>query len=93
VTTEDIDGLVGWHRTLGSGYTGLFIFAYRADKIDVDFDGREVFDFDNGRYLFFAVHIDDYVRYMKQRSPRWRTVTIPAERFRECARMAGELLL
>jgi len=93
VTTEDVDGLAAWQKALGTGYKGVFIFAHRSDKVDVDFDGRDVFDFDNCRYLFFAVGIDDYIRYMKQRSPKWRTVTLPAAEFRRCAAPIAELLL
>jgi len=51
----------------------------------VDLDGREVYDFDSGRYIFFCVKLDDYRRYMKLRSPKWRTVTLPADKFRGCA--------
>jgi hypothetical protein len=92
VTTEDVDGLAAWQKTLGPDYEAAFIFAYRAANIDVDFDGREVFDFDDGRYLFLAVRLADYVKYMKQRSPKWKTVTLAAGKFRLCARPVAEML-
>jgi hypothetical protein len=50
-----------------------------------DYDGREIFDFYGDRYLFLAVRLADYIQFMKQRSPKWRTVTLAAEKFRLCA--------
>jgi hypothetical protein len=92
VTAEDIDGLTKWQEVFsagrsmaGQGHTAVFIFAYKIENIDVDFDGRDVYDLDAGRYVFFAVKLDDYRRFMKRRSPKWQTVTLPADKFRQCA--------
>jgi hypothetical protein len=85
VTAEDIDGLTKWQEVFGQGHTAVFVFAYKIENIDVDFDGREVYDFDSNRYMFFAVKLDDYRAFMKQRSPKWQTVTLPADKFRRCA--------
>ena len=67
------------------GHIAVFVFAYKIAIIEVDFDGREVYDFDANRYMFFAVKLDDYRAFMKQRSPKWQTVTLPADKFRQCA--------
>ena len=93
VTTADVDGLAAWQAVFGEGAKAYFVFAYRVEKVDVDFDGREEFSFEQSRYVFLAVGLDDYVRFMKQRSPKWKTVTLPAEKFRSCARNVGELFL
>jgi len=92
VTTEDVEGLSTWQGIFGPGHTVVFVFAYRIENIDVDFDGRDVFDFDGGRYVFFAVKLDDYRRFMKRRSPKWQTVTLPADKFRQYAVQMQELL-
>jgi hypothetical protein len=63
------------------------------ENIDVDFDGRDVFDFDADRYMFFCVKLDDYRKFMKRRSPKWQTVTLPADKFRDCAVHISEFLL
>jgi hypothetical protein len=91
VTTEDVDGLSAWQKTLGPDYEAAFIFAYRVQNIDVDFDGRKVFNFNDDRYLFLTVRLADYIKYMKQRSPKWKTVTLPAGKFRFCARPVEQL--
>ncbi|MBN1360511.1 MAG: HYExAFE family protein [Sedimentisphaerales bacterium] len=85
VTRDDVEGLQMWQRALGAGHEAAFIFAYRVVNVDVDFDGRETLLLDQDRYLFLAVRVDDYARHMKRRSPKWQTVTLPAEKFRELA--------
>jgi hypothetical protein len=93
VTAEDIDGLTKWQEVFGQGHTAVFVFAYKIENVDVDFDGRKVYDFDANRYMFFAVKLDDYREFMKRRSPKWRTVTLPADKFRQCAVQMQNLLL
>jgi len=85
VTAEDIDGLTDWQKVFGQGCKAVFVFAYKIENIDVDFDGRSVYDFDENRYLFFAIKLDDYRKFMIRRSPKWKTVTLPADKFRQCA--------
>jgi len=93
VTTEDVDGLTRWQEVFGEGHQPVFVFAYKVEYIDVDFDGRDVFEFDANRYVFFCIKLADYRRYMKRRSPKWQTVTLPADKFRKCAVHISEFLL
>jgi hypothetical protein len=93
VTAEDVDGLGKWQEVLGAGYQAVFVFTYKVENIDVDFDGRDVFDFDENKYSFFCVKLDDYRRFMKRRSPKWQTVTLPADKFRQCAVQISQFLL
>ena len=93
VTAEDIDGLVSWQEVFGPGHTAVFVFAYCVENVDVDFDGREVFNFDENKYIFFCVKLDDYRRFMKRRSSKWQTVTLPADKFRQCAAAMQGLLV
>jgi hypothetical protein len=92
VTTEDVDGLAEWQEVFGPGHTAVFVFAYKAEKVDVDFDGRDFYDFDGNRYFFFAIKLDDYRKSMTRRSPKWRTVTLPADKFRQYAVQMQKLL-
>lgn len=85
VTADDIESLQVWRRALGLDHEAVFVFAYRVAKADVDFDGHEVLLLGPDRYLFFCVRLDDYCRHMKRRSPKWHTMTLPAESFRRCA--------
>ena len=93
VTIGDIEGLTRWQLVFGEGHQATFVFAYKTENIDVDFDGRDYFDFDSNKYLFFFVKLDDYRKFMKRRSPKWQTVTLPADKFRQCAIQLGKFLL
>jgi len=93
VTTEDVDGLTRWREVFGPGHAAVFVFVYRIENIDVDFDGRDVFHFDANRYVFLYVKLGEYRRFMKRRSPKWQTVTLPADKFRQCAVQMQELLV
>ena len=92
VTAGDVDGLTTWQKIFGPDHSAVFVFAYKMDNIDVDFDGNEVFEFDSRRYVFFCVRLDDYRKFMVRRSTKWRTVTLPADRFRQCAMPLADLL-
>ena len=93
VTADDIEGLLRWQQVFGPTHAAAFVFAYRIEKIDVDFDGRDVYDFNGSAYIFFCIKLDDYIRFIKIRSPKWKTVTLPAEKFRKCAVQMQSLLL
>lgn len=92
VTMEDIRGLIRWEQVFNDGTEALFIFAYKFENIDVETDGREVYDFDGNVFMFYVVKLDDYREFMKVRSPKWQTVTLPAEKFRELAVPARQFL-
>ncbi len=93
VTADDIAGLVEWQQVLGNGHEAAFVFAYHIEPVDVDLDGRAFYEYDGRRYIFFAVALEAYRRYMKLRSPRWKTVTLSADDFRRCAIQMQDLLL
>jgi len=88
VTLDDVESLQTWQQVLGSDHEAVFVFAYRVKNVDVDLDGHEAFSFGSDRYVFFYVRLEDYRGGMRRRSPKWRTVTLPAQVFR---RHAGEL--
>jgi len=92
VTQDDVEGLLKWQEALGVDHEAVFVFAYRLIQADVDLDGREAFCYGSDRYVFFAVRADDYAQAMKRRSPKWRTVTLPAEAFRRYAMELASLL-
>ena len=92
VTAEDVDGLSAWQQIYGEGHSAVFVFTYRIESVDVDYDGRAVYVFEGGRYVFFAVRLGDYRKFMRRRSGKWKTITLPADKFRRCALQMQELL-
>ncbi|MHC5074617.1 MAG: HYExAFE family protein [Planctomycetota bacterium] len=93
VTMDDVEGLSCWQQIYGSDYQAVFVFVYCIENVDIDFDGRQVFESDDYKYMFFALKLDEYQANMKLRSPKWRTVTLPAEKFRKYAIQMQELLV
>ena len=92
VTADDIESLRTWRQALGLDHEAVFIFAYHIEQMDVDFDGRSPFTYERESYLFLCIRLDDYCRHMKRRSPKWRTMTLPAAKFRQCASDLSALL-
>jgi hypothetical protein len=93
VTMEDIRGLKTWEEALGQEHKGVFVFVYELVMVDVEMDGREAYEFEGRRYVFFCVMLEDYLSWMTVRSPRWRTLFLPARGFRNCCIDASEMLL
>jgi hypothetical protein len=84
-TRDDLVSMAHWERLFGARFQGLFVFAYDilGDRAPV---GREqLFEFRDNFYGFVGVRLLHYAYYAKQISPRWDTVAMPAERFRELA--------
>ncbi len=83
-TVEDIECLAKWQEVFGGDFRSLLVFAYESD-LDSDGAGSRSFvNFREKRYDFYGVWVDDYRQVMKQRSPRWQTVWVPKEAFRDC---------
>ena len=85
VSADDVESLNQWQTVFGPTHFAAFIFVYKIQNMDVDFDGLGMYEFDGSRYVFFCIKLQDYLTHMKLRSPRWRTVTLPADKFRKYA--------
>jgi len=83
-TLDDVDSLARWAALSGPGYQGVLVFAYHLlPTVEVPGDTTDLWTWCGRRYLLRAVAADDYRRCMRVRSPRWGTVWLPTERFRE----------
>jgi len=94
-TFEDVQSLKHWHSVFTSEKPKsrtVFVFAFQFANIDVETDGLPVYDWDDKRFLFLAVPLDKYAETMKVRSPKWQTVTMNAEDFRQWAIPIEKLL-
>jgi len=91
-TVDDVRGLGNWVKIFNNKYQGLFVFVYDLENIDVDTDGREVFEFNNKRYVFIAVRLEDYKKGASLRSRKWQTVHLNAEFYKNCALNLNELV-
>ena len=94
-TFEDVQALSQWLERFRSDFpaaTAFFVFVFRFANIDVETDGWDVYDYSGSRLLFLAIPLEKYAEAMKIRSPKWQTVTLPAEDFRRWAIPINELL-
>jgi hypothetical protein len=68
------------------------VFAFRFENIDIETDGLPVYDYSGERFVFLAIPLKKYVDTMKIRSPKWQTVVLSAEDFRQCAVPVSDIL-
>lgn len=86
-TREDIDGLRRWVDLWGAGYQGLLVFSYHIlPCVELSADTEDVWTWRGRRYLLRAMEINEYQRFMRVRSPKWGTVTLPREAYRSLVR-------
>lgn len=86
-THDDVAGLRRWLDVFGPGYTALFLFIYKiGPTVEIPADSIDLWTFREQQYLGRAVALDDYVTHMKSRSPKWGTVHLPTNTYRELAR-------
>lgn len=81
VTEDDIASLMHWQRLFGPGFEPVFIFIYQCQLQPPDALFQEVLQVRDQWYILRSVRLEDYARHMKPRSPRWRTVHVPAAAF------------
>ncbi|MCX5633171.1 MAG: HYExAFE family protein [Phycisphaerae bacterium] len=92
VTVDDVKGLENWGEIFGEKYRGLFIFVYNLENIDVDADGREIYEYLDGRYVFIGILLDEYKKGATVRSKKWKTVHLSAEYFKSRSIRLDELI-
>ena len=98
VTADDLASLREWSRIFGSGFRGLFLFAYdlsEAAALGIANHPPALaapFRFRQRDYLFWGVWLEDYAEAVQIRSPRWETCWVPAGRYRTLRFPLADLL-
>ncbi|MCA9074983.1 MAG: HYExAFE family protein [Planctomycetaceae bacterium] len=82
-TEDDISCLMQWQQVFGDGFRSLLVFAYHVTQPNVESEHDSLHTIRDRTYAFYGVWADEYGTAMKQRSPRWETVWLPAEEFRK----------
>ncbi len=85
VPESDIEGLKQWSKILGDEQTSVIVFVYCFEKTKVETDGKKIYEFENKKYAFITIKLENYCRCMKIRSKKWNTVSVPAAEFRQWA--------
>lgn len=81
VTQDDVESLQAWQQLFGPAFFAAFVFIYWCDEQPPDGLFQEIFEHRERWYAMRAVRLDQYLRGMRTRSPRWRTVHIPPDMF------------
>lgn len=85
---RDVEDLLQWEQVFGEGFKALLTFVYWVDPPLVP--GPGLFEFRDKWYLLLGVDLAEYRNHMRRRSPKWETVSLPAEDFRQLARPLDE---
>lgn len=84
---EDIEGLLRWQNQFGAGFHALLVFAYQlTPDVPLPNVAADLWTFFGHRFLFTAILVEEYQEFMRRRSPKWGTMTLPSSTFRSLAR-------
>ncbi len=92
VSIDDVEGLENWQRIFGNHYKAVFAFIYKMELPEVDFGEYDYFVFNDNKYIFLIIPLDEYKKRMVLRSPKWRTVTLLTKDIKQCAFPANKYL-
>lgn len=81
VTRSDVHCLSRWQTLFGEGFDAAFAFLYWCEREPPGVLFQEVFQHGDRWYTMLAVRLSDYREHLRTRSPRWGTVSIPADQF------------
>jgi hypothetical protein len=91
-TRDDLVSMAHWERLFGDRFRAVFVFAYAILGDRAPLPREQLFEFRQKLYGFVAIRLEKYAFYAKQISPRWDTVAMPYQRFRELAEPMQRLL-
>jgi hypothetical protein len=89
-TQRDVEDLMQWQQVFGDGFKALLVFIYWIEPPLVTQPGN--FPYRDRWYWALGVELAEYRQFMRRRSPKWETVSLPAADFRSLARPLDEWL-
>jgi hypothetical protein len=91
-TRDDLSSMARWEQLFGDRFHGLFVFAYDILGDRAPVPQEQLFEFRESLYGFVGIRLEHYAFFARQISPRWDTVAMPTERFREMAQPLARFL-
>lgn len=92
VSEDDIAHMLRWESIFGDGFKATLVFLYWCEAQPPDALFMETFSHAGRWYTVLAITVEAYQQHMKQRSPKWHTVNMPAEAFTELSQPLMEML-
>jgi hypothetical protein len=91
---SDVEGLARWATRFGPGFCGVLAFVYHIlPEVELMYGTPDQFEFRNRLYLIRGVSVLDYRAAMRPRSPRWGTVHLNRDAFRNVVKPFSHFLL
>jgi hypothetical protein len=81
---RDVSDLLQWEQVFGEGFRAVLAFVYWIEAPLTP--GPGMFEHRERWYLLMGIDLNEYRNHMRRRSPKWETVCLPANDFRELAR-------
>jgi len=81
VLQEDVESMLEWERIFGVDFVAVFVFAYWLQCPPRQAPFKEIHFFKNRFYAFTAISVAEYADWIRPRSQRWKTVSIPTAAF------------
>lgn len=92
VTQDDVDSLRAWERLFGEGFAAALVFIYWCERLPAGALFEEMIEHQGRWYALRVVTIATYAAHMRPRSPRWRTVHLPARAYERGSLPLGRAL-
>ena len=83
-TERDVNDLMEWENVFGEGFKAVLTFVYWIEPPLSAEPG--MYAHGDKWYLMMGVDLAEYRERMRRRSPKWETVSLPAQEFRSLAR-------
>ncbi len=87
---RDVEDLMQWEQVFGENFKAVLTFVYWIDAPLTPEPG--MFEFRDKWYLLMGIDLAEYRNHMRRRSPKWETVSLPIEDFRQLARPIDQWL-
>ncbi len=83
-TERDIEDLIQWQGVFGEGFKAVLAFIYWIEAPMIPEPG--MFEFRERWYLLMGIDLMEYRDHMRRRSPKWQTVCLSVDGFKQLAR-------
>jgi hypothetical protein len=83
-TERDVSDLLQWEQVFGEGFQAVLAFIYWIETPLTPEPG--MYQHRDRWYLLMGIDLNEYRNHMRRRSPKWETVSLRSEDFRQLAR-------
>jgi hypothetical protein len=90
---DELKSLASWELLFGPHTSGLLVFAYHLVADQSPLPAEHCFGFRDQLYAFVGIRLEHYASWARTLSPKWDTVMVPTQRFRQLAQPVGDFFV